>query len=256
PGGIFVINSTNTGTIDFRPNTGFTGSASTIYTIQDGSNNTATGLLTVAIECIQDTCEQHLVAYAPYNVAGDLKMYTGSTSHLSYQSGGTITSSGANGMTGIVIPNWWGSFLKYTLPTGFLGNSFSIEMSVRGGALKRLLTTAHLFALGYNEDYTNQLSFWIHNNNLVAIKGTTIIPTIISQSSLPINDLNRFYTLRFNFINNGAGIQILLDGTSLNTIDISSWSYPYTTINNLKIGTSLNKINAWNGTIDFVKIYK
>ena len=72
PGGTFAINATNTGTIDFTPTTGFTGSASTIYTIQDGSNNTATGLLTVAIECIQDACEQHLVAYAPYEDNTDI----------------------------------------------------------------------------------------------------------------------------------------------------------------------------------------
>lgn len=87
------------------------------------------------------------------------------------------------------------------------------------------------------------------------MKGTNS-SIIMQQSVLPISDPNKFYTLRFNFINNGTGIQILLDGTPLNTIDISSWNYPYTTINNLKIGTSLNKINAWDSTINFIKIYK
>jgi len=62
--------------------------------------------------------------------------------------------------------------------------------------------------------------------------------------------------LKFNFIENGTKIQVLLDGTLLNTLDISGWNYPYANINNLKVGTSLNKINAWGDTINYVKIYK
>ena len=70
--------------INFIPPTGFTGSASVVYTIQDGSQNTATGLLTVKIECntIQDVCEPYLMAYAPYNVSGDLKLYQSGSSFL------------------------------------------------------------------------------------------------------------------------------------------------------------------------------
>ena len=63
--------------VNFTPTPGFTGSASTVYTIQDGSSNTATGLLTVTVEvpCIQGACEPNLVAYAPYNTSGDLDLY-------------------------------------------------------------------------------------------------------------------------------------------------------------------------------------
>lgn len=53
--------------------------------------------------CLTDT-NSGLVAFAPYNVANDFNMYTGSTTHLFSESNGIITSNGANGMTGIVVP--------------------------------------------------------------------------------------------------------------------------------------------------------
>ena len=201
-------------------------------------------------------CEEpNLVAYAPYDMPENFKMYRPGSLPLTYSSGGYIQFSWANSVSGVIIGPSSG-FLKYDLSPLNLGSNFSIEMSVRGEALKRISTTAHLFALGSNEEYLNQLSFWIYNNSFIAIKWASTMLPIWTQASLPFVILHKFYTLKFNFIENGTKIQVLLDGTLLNTLDISGWNYPYANINHLKVGTSLNKINAWGDTINYVKIYK
>ncbi|PIQ42153.1 hypothetical protein COW06_00615 [Candidatus Gracilibacteria bacterium CG12_big_fil_rev_8_21_14_0_65_38_15] len=201
-------------------------------------------------------CEEpNLVAYAPYDRLGDFKMYRPGSLPLTYSSGGYLQFNSANSVSGVIVRSSSG-FLKYDIDSLDLGSNFSIEMSVRGSALKRISTTAHLFALGSNEEYLSQLSFGIYNNSFIAIKGANTILSIGTQSSLSFIILDKFYTLKFNFIENGTKIQVLLDGTLLNTLDISGWNYPYANINNLKVGTSLNKINAWGDTINYVKIYK
>ena len=104
--------------------------------------------------------DENLVAYAPYDTAGDLKLYgtegvldAGNNSAQilnnsapldasigdvqSYLTGQSFVEM-KNGTKGIFIDNDGnGEYLKYTFDPNFFTGSFSIEMSVRGGALKR-----------------------------------------------------------------------------------------------------------------------
>ena len=104
-------------------------------------------------------CEEpNLVAYAPYDMPENFKMYRPGSLPLTYSSGGYLQFNSANSVSGVIVRSSSG-FLKYDIDSLDLGSNFSIEMSVRGSALKRISTTAHLFALGSNEEYLSQLSF-------------------------------------------------------------------------------------------------
>jgi len=266
--GTFTGNTVNIGTIDFTPMAGFTGSASAIYTIQDESNNTATGLLTVTIECIQDACEQHLVAYAPYNVAGDLKMYQSGSSSLFSWSGGNLTFSGVSGGGGVVVGTPWG-YLQYNLAPLGIGSNLSIEMSVRGAALKRGWGPNFLFQLDnglYSYIYNNYLTFWYYNSGYRNIKYINL-----SSVSLNPNDFYRvIYKVTGGIVNTTSILEIRnsdnnivpgaissSDGTSLSVTGLSNM-YVWSRNNDTNSFSALCSVIScqWNDIIDSVKLYK
>ena len=243
-----------------------------------------------------------VVAYAPYDEVGDIKMYTWSWSnnHITpEQQAVTINSciplkDGNNNwfkndgcLTNDIIinnnnNNWlwqntsydtdnsffdipqisvkWifidnknnNDYLKYTLPPDLISwSGFAIEMSVRGGALKRRDATNNnpytLFSF-YSGGYLtlNHWNFNINGNNL---DNNTIF-------NINNDNDNDFY--KVIFINNW----------NLSIFDKSNGKI-YSTWSNLTINTSWdfyvwsNKYNSeeayiqqWNDIIDYVKIYK
>ncbi|EKD44267.1 MAG: hypothetical protein ACD_71C00190G0001, partial [uncultured bacterium (gcode 4)] len=304
PGGTFAINATNTGTIDFTPTTGFTGSASTIYTIQDGSNNTATGLLTVAIECIQDACEQHLVAYAPYedntDIYGTWGALWGATSSgniddTSYEKYDTANnkffdnSTDASTLDNAYLTNlWfpvtklpnlaiygWGNFwtgifldnqnppadyLKYNLASLGLGNSFSIEMSVRGAALKRTSGYYYLFGLsdGGSTFNTNSLWFGLSNGTFWVIGGSSYTFSslaISTQINTYVVNPNEFFRVTIYINTNTNTAQLSINDNILPAVTIGWYTQTnFSSASSLNVGWVNSNVRQWNDIIDFVKI--
>ena len=90
-------------------------------------------------------CEEpNLVAYAPYDRLGDFKMYRPGSLPLTYSSGGYLQFNSANSVSGVIV-GLSSDYLKYDLGSLDLGSNFSIEMSVKGSALKRASGTYFLY---------------------------------------------------------------------------------------------------------------
>ncbi|EKD44193.1 MAG: hypothetical protein ACD_71C00216G0002 [uncultured bacterium (gcode 4)] len=278
PGGIFVINSTNTGTIDFTPSSTFTGSASAIYIIQDGSNNTATGLLTVTIECIQiqDACGYGLVAYAPYDVAGDWKLYqTGSSSLPPSWTGGNLSFGWVTGGSWVIVGASNG-YLQYNLGSLGLGSNFSVEMNVQGSALTRTNSSYFLFTLWDNTSIynTNSIWFWINSTWLQSVTKPTIIQTPLptgctstswyefcnfldtSHINSYASMLDTFYKVKISINKNTNQSQVCIESNCGVWNNIGGYtSANFSNATYLYIGSASNKAFQWSSIVDSVKIY-
>ena len=257
--------------------------------------------------------DENLVAYAPYDTAGDLKLYgTGGILDYGNDSASIINNTNAcfpqqdgvnlwfNSTCGWVLPtnnyNWlWAGtifdannsffsvpsqsvsgifidkvwttndYLKYTIPP--LDNNFSIEMSVRGGALKRehstsgyvlfdiLWTTGSGFRLS---TFKNEwLYLWHHD-----LKNNQIISLL--NLNTKITDNNKFYRVVASYNNPVSKIEIFDESTSILLSTSYIWWYSVSNINPWDITflniwsyfTGSNYIWQWNDIIDSVKIYK
>nr|MDD3719874.1 FecR family protein [Candidatus Gracilibacteria bacterium] len=227
-----------------------------------------------------------LVAYAPYDKQGDINMYTSEGKPLPYNSDGIIPDetkpmdqsidsdssiSGVNdspdyynstysfydkdGVKGIFIGSGGTTpdYLKYDMSSLGLGDSFAVEMGVRGGALKRNIggMPAPTFYLFFSDNYNFFMAnsggerFLLKESNLSKINTTT---SYFSVSAL--ND-NSFYKLIYKKdLNNG---NLNINGTSTGTTSLSG---SLGLGNYLNIGETPTNLNQWDDIIDYIKIYK
>ncbi|EKD66678.1 MAG: hypothetical protein ACD_49C00022G0001 [uncultured bacterium (gcode 4)] len=151
-------------------------------------------------------------------------------------------------------------YMKYNISKLSLKDKFTIEIGVRWAALNiKRADKIVLFALGKDEDTSTQLGLQINKswtNDLVlnVLKWSSNY-TIKSWMQNLILEPNKFYKL--NFILSDSKVKVFLNWTLLNSLWIPSiTSYSYNLINNIKIGSDLNKNYQWNDIIDYVKIYK
>lgn len=205
-----------------------------------------------------------LVAYAPYNVAGDLSMYRqGGESIVLYSSG--IRDS-VNDNNWESFPNWcettnsfcdidwvkwvfiwsWTTIADYIKYTGLdslnLWPNFAIEMSVRTPTVNN--STRYLFQLDKYKSYLSNLNYlYLQNptttsiypnfdNNLDWIFHKVIATKLWNDYNLLIDWENKWT------FNTGA------------SIEFSQWLYIW------NFYTWTNYLNQWNNIIDYVKVYK
>lgn len=223
-----------------------------------------------------------VVAYAPYDKVGDLKMYTGSV-NVSSSSGWILNTDGTdiewtnldklhlayswvtNDLTDdnlknsfanfhfwrtkwILIDNqWWPDFLKYTFKES-LWDDFAIEMRVKG--LNRNDSNSYyLFDSWKSWNLKAYLIKWE-----ITIKSDYQELTN-STSTWSLNINNNFYNIFI--IKDNDNLKVKLDNKDINmSKNTFSWSI---NINDLVIWafswTTTYK-NQWNDIIDYVKIYK
>jgi hypothetical protein len=159
-----------------------------------------------------------------------------------------------------VVINYWSEqdYMKYDLSKLSLGDSFSIEMSVRGGALKRPSGSFYLFNLWnlylhLDTWTTTRLKTWYSTSPL---SGFQDLEQIL-LSSLNNLDNNKFYKVSVVYNNSRPKIYIydwsnkILESSLINNSNIPSWIRT-----DLFIWSQLNSANQWNDIIDYVKIYK
>ncbi|MCK9272255.1 FecR family protein [Candidatus Gracilibacteria bacterium] len=156
------------------------------------------------------------------------------------------------GDRGVVVFPYQSAYMKYDLTNLNLGDSFSIEMSVRGGALKRssLNKNFTLFDFGGNNKLVLN-TYSLSNKLQLFVNGTEKSINISDFSNL---DSNKFYKItasfnvnKFNLEVAGDGFDKLGQGTQENTL---------LTQNTIYIGSDISNYNQWNDIIDSVKIYK
>jgi hypothetical protein len=174
-----------------------------------------------------------------------LKEYKKETSFMSY--------IGWN--WGIFIDNTWNDwvvndYIKYNLTPLNLKDKFIIEMSVRGGALKRTSLSKN-FTL---------FDFWGSNNKLVLNTYQNKLALIISWTELNIYipefnnmDSNKYYKVIVIFEWGKFKLKVIWDWFEKST---DSKFYSVLNTNTLYIWSSSVPDSQWNDIIDYVKIYK
>jgi len=208
-------------------------------------------------------CEEpNLVAYAPYDMPENFKMYRPGSLPLTYSSGGYIQFSWANSVSGVIIGPSSG-FLKYDLGSLDLGSNFSIEMSVKGSALKRASGTYFLYKIWniyLNQDTYNgntRLKTGYSDTPISGFHDLEEIPlNSLDNNELSILDSSKFYRVVVKYDNTRPKIYIydwniqILVSNNLNSSNIPSW-----TLINLFIWSQSSMLRQWNDIIDSVKIY-
>ena len=212
-----------------------------------------------------------LVAYAPYDVAGDLNMYKQGGDTISTESGGILNSQEDN--LSESFPTWcektdsfcdidwvkwvfiwtWNTitpdFIKYTNIWDLnLWSNFAVEMSVRGEALKRSGT----FYLFNDSVYIRSGIIPSYLKFIIPSSSFTQISTSTFTDLIP----NNFY--RTIFKSDPVFNKLYIDIKDKNNNYYSSWWIlnPINFWNSLYIGSYNNTISQWNDIIDYVKIYK
>lgn len=156
---------------------------------------------------------------------------------------------------GIFIDNDWVEYIKYNLKELNLKDKFSIEMSVRGGALNRMDNKYYkLFTLW---SWTNILSLDKVNNylSLWAPPGYKTVSINLS----PKFDSNSFYKVLLKINSTKRSLEILdLKSNILYSWIESSGNIISLFSNDLYIWSlsSTSSSKQWNDIIDYVKIYK
>lgn len=141
--------------------------------------------------------------------------------------------------------------LSYNLTSLSLGNKFSIEMSVRGAALKRTGDTYQLFE--YGSETSNLIKLKITPTGIFYWSGTADI------SSVPL-DNNVFYKLIYHYNEDNGSATVYFEIKDKN--NKSKFTSP--TIHGIKpptdgdlyVWSSNNSQKQWNDIIDYVKIFK
>lgn len=152
--------------------------------------------------------------------------------------------------------NWTDDLLKYDISSILWTNAtaswFAIEMSVRGGALKRSSGTYYLYNVSlldwkkiYLEKYNWNLILWYYYssyyNNLI----------LISNSNFDNLEDNTFYKIKTIF--NWTEWKMDIVNTSINWLS-NTWiiSNPA----DIYIWSKATQENQWNDIIDYLKIYR
>lgn len=143
-------------------------------------------------------------------------------------------------------------FLSYTNITPYLTWDFAIEMSVRGGALRRTNTeTFTLFNItnGTNNFYLKyKRTKWLYLWNIN-------IGTWVLWDSISDNNQNTFYKIIAKCEEDTCSLSI----PDLNNYSTWNLTQPIQSFTNLYIWSEYNNNaykNQWNDIIDYVKIYK
>jgi hypothetical protein len=248
------------------------------------------GSALVMVSWVGQTCfSDWLIAYAPYNTFNDYTMYTAwlpvsfTKANLNHASNECTSEGGFKNLWGSICTKLWAAsnfysingshtwisldnvsvadYLKYTLPQNLIDSSFSIEMSVRGAALKRSTrwTVYSLFQiwniylnLSSSNDWTLSLWYisWDNSRNVKSISNIHENPTI---------DNDNFYKVRASFNWTDWNLNIFNEQwdniLTWRSSDIS-WINPVSS--ELYVWGSVYWIsysNQWNDVIDYIKIY-
>lgn len=235
--------------------------------------------------------DYELVAYAPYNGIWDILLYSSNpiTTHSgmvlwnscspNYSSFSFTTNTGgceSGGNTDYspytfdvdnsyfstpTIPWFKGwvfldnnnndnDFIKYSWLNS-LWQNFAIEMSVRGGALKKPSDVYYLY------------SNWAWNNNLklhdwkLKLYDGSLKEISYSSINIPTDNYNNFY--RVIYKKDWSDVELKIVSYTWSTVGSKQWSWIYDLWNDLYIWskwTGSTNSNQWNDIIDYVKIYK
>lgn len=166
--------------------------------------------------------------------------------------------------TNSLFPNWWiyidakwtspQDYLKYDLSPLQLWNNFTIEMSVRGAALKRISWKYKLFNFILNSNSTDiNLNIYNWNLSLYWIDSLwTSRYAMISKNLLSTLSDNVFYEVSSKFVDNKISLEIIW--TNIKSEASINW-----TLNKwgqILIWSDYALANQWNDIINYVKIYK
>ncbi|MDD5198057.1 MAG: FecR domain-containing protein [Candidatus Gracilibacteria bacterium] len=241
--------------------------------------------------------DNHLVAYAPYDDDGDTNLYmrndesTGGTSSgiLGRLTPRTMTLLGNFGSTdsstthyptnlfkspinsfyqwgntkGVLVPTGSpSSFLKYNLSPLNLGDNFSIEMSVRGGALKRTSGYYYLFGLsdGGGTFNANSLGFGLKNGVFGINAGSSyVFSTGITSTQINTFIINpdEFYKIIILINKSTNTAQLSINDNILPAVTIGGYTPAnFGSVSSLNVGGPNHNVFQWNDIIDSIKIRK
>ncbi len=215
-----------------------------------------------------------LVAYAPYDVAGDLKMYKRGWSSLNMELNGITGSLADNSSENFPIwcdtktsfcdidwVKWvfiwtWTAIADYIKYTNIwdlnLWSNFAVEMSVRGEALKRTTWTFNMFN---SDNYFLKMANFTSEKLQLSEYISFIFQNRIKENiNIWLVDSNYYKIL---FKKDWQNWNLYIDWTWYNystwILDISKnlWSYIYIWSNNWSTPT-----NQWNSIINYIKVYK
>lgn len=161
-------------------------------------------------------------------------------------------------------------FLSYNINPLNLTWSFAIEMSVRGGALKRPLANWQQHILAQFWDWLCLRTFFYAHNTYLGLTADCQFWSVIKWDNIntftwKLND-NDFYKIRitnnwFPITKNNTNLSIYdKNWLLIKDLDISTWDPSITTLDNhLYVWSYFDGTNnkfQWNDIIDYVKIYK
>ncbi|MBW7955069.1 FecR domain-containing protein [Candidatus Gracilibacteria bacterium] len=142
-------------------------------------------------------------------------------------------------------------YLIYTFGSGFNLN-YSIEVSVRGGALKRSSDNYYLYSLSGSslKLYNNNSKFYLSFGN-----GSNLSKIYMGIDVNNKLENDRFYKVISTCIDNKANIYIYDNNKLIKSGENTGECQNSLGGNDIYIGSDNNQTNQWNDIIDYVKIY-